>query len=184
MDRRQALKNISLTFGSVVATPVLFNILNSCSEVKNNTAFLFLNDTQELLVNHISKVILPKTHFFGVEDMNLTHFTDQMLYYTTTSKEQTLFNLGCKAFEKKYNQTFKENILKDNGRNIKDLFIRFMSLSHKKEQDVLALIKLDFNNVKNSKKEDFLLYNFLTKVRYYCLFGYCTSEAFHKNSLS
>ncbi|MDD7915302.1 hypothetical protein [Polaribacter ponticola] len=34
----------------------------------------------------------------------------------------------------------------------------------------------------DDKKIDFNTYSFLTKVRYYCIFGYCTSEEFTKEA--
>ena len=175
MNRRTALKHISVAFGSAVATPTLLSILSSCTEDKAVTPLLFLNTNQALAVEQLVQFLLPESDFPGVENLNLLQFTDQMLYHTTSNKEQELFKLGYNAFN---------TVATDDTIKRSKLTEAYFTLNKTKETQLQELLKLDKDLVPEAQQQDYLIYHFLTKVRYYCLFGYCTSKAYKEHLLS
>lgn len=176
MDRRKALKNIALAFGCTVATPTLFNIVTACADNTNTRNYLFLNKTQSNLVTRLVQTMMPKMHFPLVESMNLTVFLDQMFYYTEDAKSKKIFQLGSKTYknELSHNHNKKINKITD-----EDFIVTFKTyFNPENENAVFTLLEKDFNTLNSHKKTDYTIYTFLTKVRYYCLFGYATSQAF------
>ena len=61
MKRRDALKNIGLSAGFIIATPSVISLLNSCNTDPNNWRPLFLNKEQNKVLMSLVDVILPKT---------------------------------------------------------------------------------------------------------------------------
>lgn len=90
MDRRQALKNIGLTTGFVVASPTLFNLLQSCtSEDPDKWTPVFMDETQAMVVGRLSDVFLPKTEDTpAASELNVVQFIDTYWNEVSTVKYQ------------------------------------------------------------------------------------------------
>ena len=178
MDRREALKNISLAFGCTISTPTLFNILLSCTEENNSNTYQFLNQQEAFIINQSSKFILPVISSFDSETFNLTRFTDSMLYHTVSKEEQELFNLGSNEFIEIFENKIGKNILEGTNKDFEKVLKAHLDIPENKTNYIFEILKKPYLSVQNQDRRDYLLYTFLTKMRYYCLFGYCTSEYF------
>ena len=67
MDRRQALKNIGMGAGFLVATPTIMSLLQSCeNEPEFNTVFIAKNEGHAL--RHIVDLIIPSDDLMKDED--------------------------------------------------------------------------------------------------------------------
>lgn len=89
MDRRQALKNIGLTTGFVIASPALFNLLQSCTTQDPGWQPAFMDDTQAMIVGRLSDVFLPKTEDTpAASELNVVRFIDTYWNEVSTVKYQ------------------------------------------------------------------------------------------------
>lgn len=91
MDRRQALKNIGLTTGFVVASPALFSLLESCSSKEGEEKWtpVFMDETQAMVVGRLSDIFLPKTEAApGASEVNVVRFIDTYWNEVSTIKYQ------------------------------------------------------------------------------------------------
>ena len=79
MKRRDALKNIGLSAGLIVATPTVISLLNSCSTDSNKWSPVFLNKEQAKVLMEIVDVIIPKTDTPSANEVNVVEFLDK--YY-------------------------------------------------------------------------------------------------------
>ncbi|MCK5677686.1 MAG: hypothetical protein KAH72_04355, partial [Flavobacteriaceae bacterium] len=67
---------------------------------------------------------------------------------------------------------------------IQKLFSSYFDLSDEKTQEILKEQKLPIDELRNDKKDLYLMYKFLFSVRYYTLYGYYTSEKVGEEVLS
>lgn len=89
MDRRQALKNIGLTTGFVVASPALFSLLQSCAEKDPEWIPTFMDETQAMVIGRLSDVFLPKTEDApSASELNVVRFIDTYWNEVSTVKYQ------------------------------------------------------------------------------------------------
>ena len=79
MKRRDALKNIGLSAGLIVATPTVISLLNSCSIDSNKWSPVFLNKEQSKVLIDIVDIIIPKTDTPSANEVNVVEFLDK--YY-------------------------------------------------------------------------------------------------------
>ena len=69
MKRRDALKNIGLSAGLIIATPSIISLLNSCNTNPNNWRPIFLNKEQSKVLIDIVDIII-----YGVKIKNCYDF--------------------------------------------------------------------------------------------------------------
>ncbi|AUC86172.1 hypothetical protein CW731_13175 [Polaribacter sp. ALD11] len=178
MDRRKALKNISLAIGGIAITPSVLSILTSCTNEKVDENYLFLNQKQQYIVHQLMNVILPIPNF--KDKINYTLFIDKMFHHTVSKENQELFNLGYLEFEKNYQNSFKKETSEANKKDIEKIVKNYFSISKQKEEAIFNLLAQEFSLIDKKLQPEYLNYTFLTKVRYYALLGYCTSEYYNK----
>lgn len=178
MDRRKALKNISLAIGGIAITPTVLSILSSCSNKKIDGNYLFLNQNQQYIVRQLVNVILPNPNFD--DKINYTLFIDKMYHHTVSNKNRALFHLGYLEFEKNYQNSFNKEISEANKGDIEKTVANNFSISKQKEDALFNLLAQEFSLIDKKNQSEYLNYTFLTKVRYYALLGYCTSEYYDK----
>ena len=176
MDRRKALKNMSLAIGSFAITPSIVSILTSCSSNKVEDHYLLLSKEQSSVIDYLVAIILP----ISDANINYTAFIDKMMFYTVAKEGQQLFKRGYLEFENNYQSLFKEKISKTNKRKVQKMIEKYFSIPKQKEEAIFTLLEKDFSLVAETQKSEYLNYYFLTKVRYYCLLGFCTSEYYKK----
>ena len=101
MNRRNALKNIGLSFGYVVATPTVISLLQSCkNDTKDLTSWVpeFFSTEEGVVIKYLVDLILPKTNNLpGALDFNIHKFIDIYAAKVYNEKEQKEMKTGVKA---------------------------------------------------------------------------------------
>ena len=79
MDRRNALKNIRKGLGTIIVTPSILNLFQSC---QNSTTLnsVFFNKEQFLVVSKLMEIIIPETETPGAISLKLPEFIDAYIY--------------------------------------------------------------------------------------------------------
>ncbi|MDP3312841.1 gluconate 2-dehydrogenase subunit 3 family protein [Lutibacter sp.] len=184
MKRRTALKNLSLSFGYVVATPTIINILSSCTESVETWKPLFLSSEEKHLVTHLVDIILPASEIPGALDVNVPQFIDKMYKEVEFESNQKIFQKGATIFIQKFEDNFEKRVEKGFRQEIEQLFETYFKLPIFETEKIIQEQRLTESEVSNSRKEDYLMYKFLFSVRNYTLFGYYTSEKIGKEVLT
>ena len=183
MDRRTALKNITLTFGYAVATPTVLGVLQSCKSNVVTWAPLFFSPSQGYMVAQLVDIILPPTNIAGALDVNVPEFMDKMLQDIAPEDKKNLIKEGANAFEKEFQNVYKKDALDGSKSEYEKLLKNYFDIS---EEEKAAVFKIQ--NTEESIKEEelntYLIYKFLLATREYTLFGYYTSELVGETVLS
>jgi hypothetical protein len=176
MNRRNALKNLTLGMGYIVATPTIMSVLSSCTAEVETWKPLFLSDKQKHLVTHLVDIILPSSNIPGALDVNVPQFIDKMFNDVESELNREIFQKGATVFAQKFETTFGEKAEKGSKESVQQLFETYFKLSEEGTQTVMQEQKLPEDGVSANRKDDYLIYKFLFSVRSYTLFGYYTSE--------
>jgi len=155
MDRRTALKNLSIGLGYTVATPTILNILSSCT-----------TDTP------------------GALDVNVPQFIDMMYHDIERKGNQNLFKKGAKAFSKLFKSEFNTEVKDGKKVQFETLLTSLFNLSDEETETILNQQSQYSNTFTDSEKDKFMMYKFLISVRRYTLLGYFTSEKVGKEVLN
>ena len=88
MDRRKALKNMSLSLGFAVSAPTMLSVLQSCTSDVATWAPDFFTKTEGYMITQLSDIILPKTDIAGALDVHVPEFMDKMFNEIAVSKRR------------------------------------------------------------------------------------------------
>lgn len=179
MDRREALKNISLAFGYTISAPVLMNILTSCNTEKQINSFTFFNQQEGFMIKNCINFVFDEKNFPPVKSMNLPLFIDDLFNATANKKEKELFKQSSLEFENKFISIFKKKPLDGSFEEYSSLLHSYYNLTEDKKNIILNTLDKNIETIESkSEKSTFLIYHFLLTIREKALFGYCTSEEF------
>jgi len=184
MNRRTALKNLTLSIGYVVSVPTIMTTFSSCTEELATWKPLFLSDQEKFMVTHLVDIILPTSDIPGGLDVNIPQFIDIMYQEIELESNQKAFQQGGIIFASKFDQRYGEKIEKGHKSEIQDLFAHYFTLSKRETSKVLHEQSKPQNEIHPNHLNNYLLYKFLFSVRYYSLFGYFTSEKVGKEVLA
>lgn len=184
MDRRTALRNITLGTGYLVSSGTILGILNSCKEAPETWQPSYLTKEEGKMVTLLSDLILPASETPGALDVNVPQFIDKMYRDIETEDNQALFRHGANLFSEEFKTQYGKDIIKAKPEEVEKILGRYFNLSEMEESKVKSLISKSIAEVAPSDLDSYKIYKFLMSVRYYTLFGYFTSEKVGEEVLS
>ncbi|WP_299554015.1 gluconate 2-dehydrogenase subunit 3 family protein [Seonamhaeicola sp.] len=184
MDRRTALKNLTAGIGYAVATPAILNILSSCTAKTETWIPLFLSEDEKHMVTHLVDIMLPKTELPGALDVNIPQFIDLMFLDIESESNKKQFKKGAELFSKKTIQDLNKPISDVKKEDFSVILNSYFDLSEAESKKIINQQKLNVKNVPENEAETYHIYKFLLTVRYYAIFGYCTSEEIGESVLA
>ena len=176
MDRRAALKNLSLSLGYTVAAPTIFNMLSSCTAETSAWKPLFLSEQEKKIVVHLSDIILPASDTPGALDVNVPQFLDIMYSDIEKAENQELFKEGAAVFSQKFSNNYNVEVIDGERAQFEKLLGDYFNLSDDDSKAILKQQKLPIAKIDHSQLENYTVYKFLLSIKNYALFGYYTSE--------
>ena len=182
MNRRIALKKMSLALGYTLAAPTLFSTLYSCTSEVETWQPLFFIKNQKYIVTKLADIILPPTEIVGAIDLNIPQFIDKMYADVASEEAMDIFQRGSDLFEKSFVERYNEDPTSGSKEEYKELLDTYFNISDESQEKIFQLTKLNEQEVidqygLNSKNHDsYLIYKFLLSVRYHSLYGFYTSE--------
>lgn len=97
MKRREALKNLGLATGFVVATPSIISLLQSCTSDAKTWTPVFLSVEEGVVLTNLVDIILPKTDIPSATEVNVAQFIDkyidEVLMVEDQAKVKTAFGI-------------------------------------------------------------------------------------------
>ncbi len=98
MNRRDALKNLGLSLGYIVATPTILSMLQSCTKKPDKWTPLFFSNRQAYVLQNLVDLILPQTKGVpGALDVNVPKFIDLYTSKTATDEQKEIYKTGLDA---------------------------------------------------------------------------------------
>lgn len=176
MDRRTAIKNLSISLGYTVAAPTIFNMLSSCSAEVNEWTPLFLSINEKHMVTNLADIILPKTDTPGALDVNVPQFLDLMYADIERKQNQDVFKKGASVFAETFKTIFNTEVNKGTKAQFEKLLASYFKISDDATKTVLKQQRLPVEYISSSDMDNYLLYKFLLSVKRYTLFGFYTSQ--------
>ena len=121
MKRRDALKNIGLTAGFIVATPTVLSLFQSCKSDVATWTPSFLTEEQGVVLNNIIDVILPKTDTPSASDVNVAEFIDKYVKEVYTNEEQEGYKHSFETLVSLLKSDYNTNVSKITDANYMNL---------------------------------------------------------------
>lgn len=160
MDRREAVRKLTLVMGGVLSVPTLSVLLKSCDSNSFNlgSGIDFTAQEKEMIAS-MAEIIIPRTDTPGAIDTKVPEFVVMMMQDTYPLETQDAFHNGLAAFD----SYCKKNLGKD-----------FLALdSTDKTEAVRQLDELVLGK-EESKPQDLEFYRIFKELT---LFGFFTSES-------
>lgn len=92
MDRRSAIKNITLSFGTITLSTGTISMIQSCQTNSTDWSPKFFSLAQINFLDRVLEIIIPETDSPGAKSLKLARFVDAYLYknFRTTEQEFVL----------------------------------------------------------------------------------------------
>lgn len=187
MDRRQALRNIGLGAGFLVATPTIMSLLQSC---KNEPEFipLFLSKGEGHALRRMVDLILPSDDKIpGAVDVGVHSFIDAFWNSVLPEEAQAQVRIGFGKLADKFRSTFNKELEKGKPEEFDELLAMYL----KTDKEQQKLWNEDMGKFYEAFKEDSTVqpeteatvFSLLNNIRGTTIWGWKTSEAIGKNVL-
>lgn len=114
IDRRAALKKVSLMMGGVAMTPALLGVLQSCENAKEVLDWtpLFFDEDQAKVVAAIAEHIIPKTDTPGAREVGVHIFIDSFIKNCVPADKQNIIPDGLARVDAAAQSQYQKKFLK------------------------------------------------------------------------
>ena len=166
MNRREALKKLGLSFGVVIASPVLFH--NSCTK-KSSTHFF--NEIELQLLTEISDVIIPGTNELPkASDVGVAEYIDHYVADIVQDDEQK----NLKSFMQQYIRAISPE--KPIGYWVEQSFSSDWEIKESWKEEINNYEKLLTNGSEASISDEVAVFALLTNLQSLMIRAYRGSE--------
>ena len=86
MKRRQALKNLGFSIGTITMTSTVVSLIQSCSKGSSWNPEFFSMDEAELITKTLNVILPPTSGIPGATELNLTKFIDGYIKHVLGDK--------------------------------------------------------------------------------------------------
>ena len=176
MNRREALRGLSLSLGYAVSVPTVLSVLQACSVENESWTSVFLTENEKNMVTQLVDIILPSSDIPGGLEMNLPQFIDMMCKDVMIKSDQDIFHQGSEVFANRFKLKFNKEIIKAKKKEVLEVFSAYFDKTPAESRKILEKQKKNIEEVPASEMQDYLMYKCLIAVRSFSLIGYFTSE--------
>lgn len=174
MKRREALKNLGLATGFVVASPSIISLLQSCTSDAKTWAPIFLSIDEGVVLTNLVDIILPKTDIPSATEVNVPQFIDKYINEVLDDEDQVQI------------KTAFGNIISVLNPNAEDKINKVTQEDYKALLDNHLLIKgeVDQEREANPDSKDMTKSEFLNNLKWMTINAYKTSQEIGENVLA
>lgn len=173
MKRREALKNIGLTTGFVIATPGLISLLQSCKSDIDTWTPAFLSNEEGYVLRQLVDIILPKTDLPSATELNVPQFIDTFINEVLDDEEQGFARDAFAGLVSMIKTDYNEDLEKVTSENYKNLLDTHMRIKGEDDEERLA----NPESKKPTRSE------FLNQLKWMTINAYKTTEEIGENVL-
>ncbi len=176
MNRREALRALSLSLGYAVSVPSVMSVLQACSVENESWTSVFLTENEKNMVTQLVDIILPSSDIPGGLEINLPQFVDMMCKDVMIKSDQDIFHQGSEVFSKRFKLRFNKDIRKAKKQEVLEVFAVYFDKTPAESKTILEKQKKNIEEIPATEMQDYLMYKCLMAVRSFSLLGYYTSE--------
>lgn len=170
MNRRDALKNLGLSLGYVMATPTILSMLQGCTTPEEKWTPLFFSNKQAYVLTNLVDLILPKTKEVpGALEVNVPKFIDLYTSKTTNDEQKEIYTAGLDAVMEELGVPNEEPITLETEK-FNAILSKYLSITKAE--------RLAYVEQKN------IVFESLMKIRDQSVWAYRSSENIGKNVLA
>lgn len=159
INRREALKRVSLIMGGALSSSAIAGVLQGCSAKKElDWKPQFLSEEQAATVSEVAERILPKTDTPGAKDAGVPEFIDLMLKDIYTEEEKQQFLAGLEQLEKDSESEYGDS---------------FAELQPEQQDELLRKLAAQATEQRNTGSEE---RPFFSMIKELTMLGFFTSE--------
>ncbi|TDI80668.1 MAG: gluconate 2-dehydrogenase subunit 3 family protein [Bacteroidetes bacterium] len=187
MKRRQALKNIGLGAGFLVASPTIMSLLQSCT---NEPEFnpLFITKGEGHALRRVVDLVIPSDDTVpGAVDVGVHSFIDSFWNEVLPEKEQALVKVGFTVFGDKFRSTFDKELEAGKPEEFDQLMAQYLKTSNE-EQKAFGEKMGEFYSAYEKDPTalpdtDAAMFSLLSNIRGMTIWSWKTSEQIGENVL-
>lgn len=187
MKRRQALKNIGLGAGFLVASPTIMSLLQSCT---NEPEFnpLFITKGEGHALRRVVDLIIPSDDTVpGAVDVGVHSFIDSFWNEVLPEKEQALVKVGFTVFGDKFRSAFDKELEAGKPEEFDQLMAQYLKTSNE-EQKAFGEKMGEFYSAYEKDPTalpdtDAAMFSLLSSIRGMTIWSWKTSEQIGENVL-
>jgi len=191
MNRRSAIKNISIGVGITVSSGTLLSLISGCKSDTTttnaaNTVGSFLNAKKSGFVEEIMDIILPTTNTPGAKDVGIIKYVNAVLGKFYKKDDQKVFNKGLSMFQDVVKKKFDLGSGVDaNREQLTEVLEDWIGTKNESRKDEIGgLLYASEDDVDAKDKEKFYIYKFLSNTKRLATSAYFGSEEIAKNHLN
>lgn len=174
MKRREALKNLGLATGFVVASPSIISLLQSCTAEAETWTPLFLSVEEGVVLTNLVDIILPKTEIPSATEVNVPQFIDKYILEVMDDESQAQVKSAFGNIISVLKPNAEDKIGKVTQDNYKALLDNHMLLKD----------EVDSEREANPEAKDMTKSEFLNNVKWMTINAYKTSQEIGENVLA
>ena len=180
MDRRQAIKNLGLGAGFLIATPTVMSLLQSCT---NEPEFnpLFLSKGEGHALRRLVDLIIPSDDTIpGAVDVGVHSFIDSYFHNVLPAEQQGLVKMGFTVLANKFQSAFGKELDAGKTKDFDQLLAQYLKTS-KEEQEAFDEKMSEFYVAYEKDQtampdEDAAMFGMLSNLRGMTIWGWKTSK--------
>jgi len=188
MNRREALKNIGLSTGALVATPTLLSILQSCTrDIKLSWAPELLSEDEAKVLVRLVDLIIPETETLpGAKTLNVPMFVERFVSKATEKeKDIQLFKKMAETLNVTLGISQDNPVKKIETETLDALLSKYLKSSKEQQKTYkqqMSYIKTPADIEKISK--DAQIFTYLSWVRGLSIWGFKSSKEIAEKGLN
>ena len=189
MERRKAVKNIGLSFGTIVASPSILSLFQSCAPTEAPWIPTFFTEEEGKVMKNLADAILPAIDGLpSATEVGVHIFIDKYINMVMDAEDQKVnkgsLNVVMNSLK---SSTKKDNISRLKMANYED----FLNANLRKSKEEIKAINKQIQEYMKANKNDptdmpsnLRIYMFLSRMRNFIIFAYKISERVGKTILA
>lgn len=188
MNRRSAIKNISIGVGITVSSGTLMSVLSGCksdtSTSTDTSTSDFLNIEDAGFVEEVLDIILPKTDTPGAKDLGIIRYVNAVLKELYETEDQKAFRKGLNYFQDIVKSKSDSESTTDRAGLTAVLDDWIGTKNEDKREEIGELLYTPKNEVAAKDQKKYHIYQFLSNVKWLGIRAYFGSEEIGTNHLN
>lgn len=182
MERREAIKSLSLALGYSLTPAALSGLVSSCAKENVITRQpVFFTEKEMYAVQHLAEVFLPKTDLPGAIDLDVHVFIDEFIAAIFNQKDRDKCKTGVETWVSDFEKSTGNQVLESETPAFTKSVEEYFKIGEEKQKEIKTLIS---GEAPETEKETYFIYSFLFTVKRLSIFGYYASEEIGENVLS
>lgn len=184
MNRREALKSITLASGLVISSTTIVALMQLCREPQNAPWHpLFFTRDEAIIIDEIADFIIPSGTIFGALNVGVPKVIDLLIADMFDVRDGQKFRQGMQTFANHFKDRQKITFIQADAKERQSFIRQLYDLPKEEEKAVFDLLAQGMNHSLDLC-EKYYLYNFLVTLRNFTIITYLTSEKVGKEVLS